>query len=127
MDEIHRAAGQGQCLALRVGARGDEDDRDRGRECIALQRGADRIAVHVRHHDVEQDQVGIGVQARQVQRGRPLGGHLDPVVGQQGVGQDLEIQRLIVHDQYDRAVIVHGRKPGVGEGTATLERVVIHR
>ena len=44
---------------LRIGLRGDQDDRHEGRRVIGAQPAADLDAIELRHHHVEQDQVWL--------------------------------------------------------------------
>ncbi len=58
-DVVHRPQVEAVLLILRGIERRDENDRDLPRRVVMLQRLDDLMPVHVGHHHVEQDQVGL--------------------------------------------------------------------
>jgi hypothetical protein len=57
-DEVVRARVERPHFGLLVAGR-DHDDRQQGRGRVGPQPPADLVAVQARHHDVQQDQVGL--------------------------------------------------------------------
>ena len=80
--------------------RRQEDDRHIFGRFIFLQSAADLVAVHLRHHDVEQDQVGC-LFFGDLQRHGPAGRRLDDVIRTQDSLDDIEVFRGVV-DGEDR-------------------------
>ena len=79
--------------------RGHHNDRDmRGRR-IAFQPAADLEAVHVRHHDIEQDNVDLAVLAGLDGIGPVQGGQHLEILGQQPHFEELHIGGDVVDDE----------------------------
>ena len=57
-DEVVRT-GLDRLRPLRPGARREHDHRQHGRLLTLAEPPADRVAVHLRHHDIEEHEVGI--------------------------------------------------------------------
>ena len=84
---------------LRVRHCGHEDDRREGGVLDLLQPAADLDTVDLRHHDVEQDQVGLRV-AGDRKRVRPVARGDDVVaVGREAHFQDADVGGVVVGDQ----------------------------
>ena len=65
LGEIVVAAGlEAMDDVARVGFGGHEDDRDEAKRCIPLELLQHRDAVELRHHDVEQDEIGLELARR---------------------------------------------------------------
>ena len=91
---------------LRVGAGGDENDRDESDAWIASQPPARLEPVHPRHRHVEQDQVGR-IAAHRFQRLRPIGGFRRRIaLRAKARGEDRAVVLVVVDDQ-DAGRIVH--------------------
>ena len=108
-DVVHRPQLQAQALVLHVGARGEEDHGNVARVQVRLEPAADLIAVHARHHDVEQDEVGRLLALRDLQRLLPLVGHLHVVVVAQQPAHEREVVGRVVHHEHrgDRLLDEH--------------------
>ena len=98
-DVVHRPHAESLELALLGRPSGDENDRDRAGFLVGLQALADFDPVHVRHHDVEQDQVGLfphdDLEAVAAVEG---GQDLQPLPLQLALKQ-LDVDRLVVDHQ----------------------------
>jgi hypothetical protein len=104
VDEVNRAELEPSHFLASLGERGQENDRAIASARIRLQAGAGFEAVHVRHHDVEQDQV----------RRRPLrdgdrvlaapGGEQPVAVALERLVEHLKIRRVVVDQQNLRCV-----------------------
>ena len=75
MNEIDRPHGQAALLVFRPDLGSQENDRDAAGRRIGPQALENLIAVHVRHHDVEQDEVGMRQELGQAQGGRAILGN----------------------------------------------------
>ena len=92
----------------RVGPRGHQDDRDEGQSPVALDRPHDRDPVQLRHHDVEEDQVGFQL-ARERQALLAVCRRRDGVVLRlEAQAQDVQVLRRVV-DREDQGRLAHGR------------------
>jgi len=102
-NEVHRP--HGQSVLLVVGARlgSQEDHRRPGRCRICLQAFAYLVAIHFRHHDVEENEIGPRAGG-QLQSLGPAIGQFHPIVGTQQLIEQAEIGRGIVDNQYRCAV-----------------------
>ena len=97
--EVVGAGLQAAHLLLRLVQRGDHHHRDVAGRRVFLQFAAADIAVHARHHDVEQDQVGLP-GPRLVQRLEPVPGAGHLVIFSRELGfQQPRVGRDIIHDQ----------------------------
>jgi hypothetical protein len=86
-------------LVLVVDPGGDEDHRDVAGRLVGLQALDDFVAVHLRHHHVEQDQVGAGLGGGDLQRdGAGFGGE-HPEVPLQHAADALQVDPRVVHHQ----------------------------
>ena len=90
----------------RVGTRGQEDDRNLARLLVGRQLAGDRPAVELRHHHVEQDEIGP-LLARELEALAAVGGleHLDARSDQVDAAK-----------QPDRALVVDDQHPPRGAG-----------
>ena len=102
VDKVHGPAGQRQRLAGRRGVGRHEDHRDVARQDTLLERCAHRVAVHARHHHVEQDQVGF-VASQQLERLRPGSRHAQFVGPAEQRHQCGDVRWLVIDDQDRRA------------------------
>ena len=57
-DVIDRAQFEPFHLIFDIAHGGDKEDRNLPRQRILLQLPADRVAIHFRHHDIQENQVG---------------------------------------------------------------------
>src|SRR5512147_3122807 len=87
-----------------VGLSGEEDHRDVAGHRIGLQPAADLIAVHARHHHVEQDQIWLLRGGGEHQRLLAVGRDLGPVGAFEHTGDHPDIGRRVVDDQYELVV-----------------------
>jgi hypothetical protein len=93
--------------ALHIILGGEKDDGNVARLRIGLQPATDLVAIHVWHHDVEQDELK---RARRgpLQRSLSVGRELEGVpLIPQDVGQELDVLGLVVDDQDLEAVACH--------------------
>ena len=98
-DVVDRAAGKGAHLVDHLVGRADEDDRNAGGAVVRPEARADLVAVHGRHHHVEQDQIRQG-RPQKPQRQRTFGGRVHGVPLQpQHPGEQVEVRRGVVDDQ----------------------------
>ena len=89
---------------LRFRHRGHQDDR-RERGLLRLfQLAADRDAVELGHHDVEQDQVGLRFMGDREGLLAVAGGDDIVAVGGEAHAQDANIGRIVVGDQDPRRI-----------------------
>ena len=96
---VHPADGERLHLVQLLGEGADEDDGDPLERVVGLEVFAHLVAVHLRHVDVEQDQVrGIASGRQQRQLAAGDGADLIPAVLEHA-GQHLEIGGGVVHDQ----------------------------
>ena len=98
-DVIHSAGGKRLYLVQLLGESADEDDGNPLELVIRFEVFAHFVAVHLRHIDVQQDQVR-GIASRREQRQLAAGNGADfiPAVLEHA-GQHLEIGGGVVHDQ----------------------------
>ena len=99
---VHRAQLEALELVVRPGLAGKEHHRDPGRHRVLLEHAAHLEAARARHLDVEQDQVGPGVVAGELQRRAAVGRELDVVLLPEHLGREREHVRGIVDDQDHR-------------------------
>ncbi len=98
-DVIHRAEGEAVRLALHRVHRGDEDDRDVARRRVGLEGLQHLVAVHVRHHDVEQDHVGQRADGDRMQCALSRDGGADTIVRAQRLAEDGEVLGRVIDDE----------------------------
>jgi hypothetical protein len=115
---IHRTKAEAALLIGGVIERRDEDDRDIPRQGVLAQFAQHLVAVHARHHHIEQDEVGLRVCACHPQRALTGIGGAHPVVRLQQLPQEEQVLRHVVDDQNGgplpglgvcRQVDIHGR------------------
>ena len=105
---------------LSVGTCSNQDDRDEGNRRVGLQPTADFEPVHLRHHDVEKDEVGQSI-AGASQRLLSIGCHQQVVaVCFQPPRKDIAICLVVVGDEYQRR-IAH-RQVSLVRNSRTLAR-----
>ncbi len=111
-DIVDRADAEALDLALLGGAGGDENDRDGLRLEVRLQPLAHFNAVHFRHHDIEENQIGLV-------RGDEVQGFLAGIGGGHGHAfalelalEQLHVDRLVVHHEDLRCGHRRGQKRG---------------
>ena len=98
-DVVHAARFQRADNEILVIRRGKKNDRDVLPVRIFLQLPADFAAVHARHEQIEQDQIGRP-QGQAFQGRRAVAGGNDFVAqGAQHRADDLDVGGLVVHDQ----------------------------
>ena len=96
---IVRARLEAARLVLHFFERGEKHDRHFGGLRHLAQAPADFVAVHARHHDVEQHQVGRRARG-DLQRHLAVQREAELVVGLQALDQDVEVGLGIVHQQH---------------------------
>jgi hypothetical protein len=106
-DEVGGAFADAALLLLGVVHGGDENHRDVAGQRVLAQFGEHHVAVHVRHHDVEQDEVGARRQLGQAQGGRAVSGnpHLAAFVLDDG-RDDHQVAGRVVNDKDHRLFAV---------------------
>jgi len=87
---------------------GEEDDRNVLQRGILLQTAADLVAIHLRHHDVQQDQVGL-VYNDHLEGLLAAGGDLHQVVAFQRLHQHPAVCRNVIDDQHPGFRIMGGQ------------------
>jgi hypothetical protein len=88
--------------------RRDHDHRQNLRLVPGTDRSAYLVAVHLRHHHVEQHEVGrAGVDLLQRLAARARGGDFVPLDAQR-IGQQFRVQRLVIDDQDPGGLHVYG-------------------
>lgn len=113
-DVIGDAEPDSACLVRRLGQRGDKDDRNPGRSRIGLQLAEHRIAVHARHFDVEQNQVGLVLPSRELERLLSARGGDNRIAVAQDVHERMQILVRVIDDEDARAFagdVGHDRLP----------------
>ena len=99
MDVIHRADLKSVLLVLRVDLGGEKDHRNVARHRVCLQSAAHLVAVHARHHDVEQHDVGEPAIA-DVDGIGTVGGRDDvEIFGREACFEQLHVRKDIVDDE----------------------------
>jgi len=84
------------CLVFGIGHRGQKDHRDVSGAGGGLELAAHLVAVHIRHHDVQKDQVRTGL-ADNLQRALPVLGDQQLVAKpSQGFTQHLQVGGVVV-------------------------------
>ena len=106
-DVVHRPQRQAALFFFGGVERGDADHRDVARQRVVAQAPHHLVAVHARHHQVEQDQVGPRVGGRQPQRRRARVGGAHRVLAHQQLAQNREVLGHIVDNEHGR----HGHGP----------------
>ena len=115
-DVVDPAEGEGVHLVEVLVQGADEDDGDAAQGRVGLEVAADLVPVHLRHVDVEEDQVGR-VFSRRQQRQLAARDRADLVAsGLEHPGQDLEVGRDVVHDQDARGAAREGLRERVAGG-----------
>ena len=109
MDIVDGADLKSVLLVDRVGLRGEEDHRNIAGDGIGLQAPADLIAVHARHHHVEQDEVRLLGGGSEHQRLLAIGRDLGPIRAFEHAGDHPDIGRGVVDDQNELVVVGHLR------------------
>ena len=124
-DEIHGPQGQAPNLVADGGHGGDEDHGNGGGGRIGLEPVQHLVAVHARHHDVEQDQVRRRLVHRAGQGFRTVVGEAQVVFELQAVGQHFDVFPGVVHDEDDGAPGRPPRTPAAGgqPGAALVGRM----
>ena len=92
-----------------VGLGGEKNDGDFTPRRIGLDVGTGFIAIHHRHHDVEQDEVGHDA-AHRLERLNAVGRHHHLIAGRlERGGQRLDVGRGVIDDQKARGQRLHRR------------------
>ena len=89
-------------LLLYSAHHGHKDDRNAVAHRRSLDPATDFVAIHLRHDDVEQDQIGRRRSQRQVEGFGPAGRHFDAIVVLKRAEQFMNVGRDIVHHQQGR-------------------------
>ena len=97
-DEVDGAEFEATCLVAGVVMRRDEDDGNVTRQRVGLELAANLEAIHARHHDVEQDQVGP-VLAADLQGLGAAQGLEHAVIRRERLVEHLDVERLVVDHQ----------------------------
>src|SRR5215469_13821516 len=108
---IHGTDTEALLLVDLVDLGGKKDDGNVARPRVVLELAADLIAVHARHHHVEQDQVWLLGAGRDGQRLLSVGCHLGPERVLQHAGDDGNICRRVVDDQHELAFVARHYLP----------------
>jgi hypothetical protein len=110
-DVVHRAQRQATGLVLDLGHRGEEDHRDALGLRVALQPLGILRSVHLRHHDVEQDQVRRALRNRDLQGALAAVGDLDAIFVLEQAAHQHQVVGRVVHHQHGGSfrARVHGR------------------
>ncbi|MNV37671.1 hypothetical protein D3C71_1292000 [compost metagenome] len=98
-DVVHCAQLQPHRFVVGGAHGGEENHRNVFGLGVELQAPQHLVAIHVRHHDVEQDQVGL-FGRHDLQRAFAGGCQLDLVVGAQEVAHQRQIARGVIHHQH---------------------------
>jgi len=116
-DVVDRAAVEAVFLIL-GGIHGrDEDDRDAACFLVCLEFVEDGIAIHVRHHHIEQDHIGPRCRAGHHQRARAGIGHPHLINRAQQIADDHQVFGLVVDHQHGGAIgheLRHAHLPRTG-------------
>jgi len=99
-DVVHGPEFQPLGFIAHFGLGGQEDDGDVTRGGIGLESSADLIAVHFRHHDIEQNQVRGGIRAGDSQRALTAVGDFDLVFVLEQAAHQCQVVRDIVNHQH---------------------------
>ena len=110
VDEIDGTEFEAQFLIGSFGFGGEEDHRHAGGRRVRLQCPADRIAIHLGHHHIEQDQIRRR-RLGQRQPALPAVGQLDPVMLTQQLVEQTEVGGCVVDDKHRRPVVRHHWPP----------------
>src|SRR5262249_10234205 len=111
MNVIYGADVEALLLVDLVGLGGEKDDGNITRRRVVLELAADLIAVHARHHHVEQDQVWPFGAGRDDQRLLSVSRDLGPKRVLQHAGNDRNVGRRIVDDQHELASVARHHLP----------------
>ena len=84
---------------FRVGHRRHQNDRDERRTLLFLERAADLDTVDLRHHDVEQDQIGLRLMGHRQSLFAVSGGDDLIAIGRQAGPHDPKVGGVVVSDQ----------------------------
>ena len=95
-------------LSLGLGQRRQEDDGGVASARVLLQARARLEAVHLRHHDVQHDEVGDDTLGDRQRVLAALGDEQPIAVPVERLVQDLEVRRIVVHQQDLRCVCLSG-------------------
>ena len=98
-DVVDGAQGQAQLLVGHFAHGGHKNHGYGGRGGIGLQRAAHVVATHARHHDVEQDQIGLVAAGGDFQGALAIDGDLGPVIVFQHCAQQVDIVWRVVDYQ----------------------------
>ena len=97
-DVVHRAQLEAHALVFDLGLGSEKNDPDVARLGVLLEPLADLVAVHARHHDVEQDQIWRLIRGGDAQGLFAIVGHPhNVVVAQQAADQRQVVGRVIDH------------------------------
>ena len=94
--------------------RGDHHDRQHGRGRVVANLPAHLVAAHLRHHHVEQHQVGVLALDDGQRLGARRRGDRAIALGREQIGQELHVLRGVVHDEDGRG----HRRPATAPSTA---------
>jgi hypothetical protein len=121
--EVHGPRLEPAHLLPRLRERGEEDHGGALRLRVRLQPAARLVAIDARHHHVEQDEGRAG-PVRDLERVLAARGDQQAVAAAvEGLPQEVEVRRLVVHEQdapgrgRHLRSIVDARGPGAGDGT----------
>ncbi len=115
-DVVAGTQAQAALLLVGIGQRREKDHRNGARERVGAQLIEHVVAVHARHHDVEQNQVGSGCLSGDAQCGDARARGQDPVQGAQQLAEQVQVLGRVVDDQQRGARVgIHGRpeKPSI--------------
>ncbi len=114
-DIIHRSQLKATGLIGHIAFAGDENHRNIPRRLVCLQMAAHLVTIHVRHHHIQQNQIGM-LGARHFQRLGAAGGDGDAIAVPQLGHQRLDVGRYVIHGQnagLDRGgmIVMHSWSP----------------
>ena len=106
-DVVDRAELEALDLRLRLGLAGEEDGRNAGRRRLALERAAHLEARHLRHLDVEEDQIGLRLGERLLYAGAGIARRIDVVVGAEHLRHQRQQVAGVIDGENPRALGAH--------------------
>src|SRR3974377_763479 len=101
MDVVDGADFEPTSLVANFGFSGKENDWYVPRSLVGLQKAASLVTVHLRHHHIEQNQIGKGLGLRQLQSLRSVRCDADLVAIFQDGMNHLNIFRVVVDQEQD--------------------------
>ena len=101
-DVVDGPEAEAELFILDTGLGRQKDDRNVAGLGILLQLATDLVAIHLRHHDIEQDQIRLRLAGGDAQRLLPMIGHLDLVAILEQETHHGQVFRGVVHDQNGR-------------------------